>query len=115
MTDRPDPPAEIAQYILDGLNRQNAEKLRIIATYAEDLAEWRDRTAPEEESEDTTTDDQEAVDRERDDDRPEGVPGKATIVTKTIDGRDYYYWQWHEQGTTKSQYKAPVNPKRSNE
>ena len=27
MTERPDPPEEIAQYILDGLDRQNAETL----------------------------------------------------------------------------------------
>ena len=45
MSDRPDPPMEIAQYILDGLDRQSPEKLRTIATYAEDLAAWRDQSA----------------------------------------------------------------------
>ena len=87
MTERPDPPEEIAQYILDGLNRQNAKKLRIITAYAEDLAAWRDQSGPENENaEDEADNNQEAVDGERDIDRPEGVPGKATIVTKTIDG-----------------------------
>ena len=108
MTERPDSPGEIAQYILDGLDRQNAEKLRIIAAYAKDLATWHEHAASEEESEGEPNGDQAVVDRERNDDRPEGVPGKATIVTKTIDGRDYYYWQWHEKGTTKSKYKAPA-------
>ena len=36
---------------------------------------------------------------------------KGTLTTKTIDGRDYYYLQWREGETVKSQYVAPVVPK----
>jgi hypothetical protein len=43
---------------------------------------------------------------------PEAVPPNASIVTKTINGDDYYYWQWREGETITSTYKAPVNPKR---
>ena len=35
---------------------------------------------------------------------------KATLTTKTIDGRDYYYLQWREGESVTSQYVAPVNP-----
>ena len=34
---------------------------------------------------------------------------KATLTTKTIDGRDYYYLQWREGESVTSQYVAPVN------
>ena len=40
------------------------------------------------------------------------APSRATLTTKTIDGRDYYYYQWHEKGKTKSEYIAPVSPAR---
>lgn len=35
---------------------------------------------------------------------------KGTLTTKTIDGRDYYYLQWREGDSVKSQYVAPVSP-----
>lgn len=35
---------------------------------------------------------------------------KGTLTTKTIDGRDYYYLQWREGDSVKSQYVAPVTP-----
>jgi hypothetical protein len=35
---------------------------------------------------------------------------KGTLTTKTIDGREYYYLQWREGDTVKSQYIAPVSP-----
>jgi hypothetical protein len=35
---------------------------------------------------------------------------KGTLTTKTIDGRDYYYVQWREGDSVKSQYVAPVSP-----
>lgn len=34
---------------------------------------------------------------------------KGSLVTKTIDGRDYYYLQWREGDTVTSQYVAPVS------
>ncbi len=40
------------------------------------------------------------------------APGRATLTTKTINGSQYYYWQWSEGGKTESEYIAPKNPKR---
>jgi hypothetical protein len=36
--------------------------------------------------------------------------GRATLTTKSIDGRDYYYLQWREGDSTPSEYVAPVVP-----
>lgn len=38
------------------------------------------------------------------------VRSKGTQTTKTIDGSDYYYLQWREGDTVKSQYIGPVSP-----
>jgi len=38
------------------------------------------------------------------------VPSKGTLTTKTIDDREYYYLQWREGDSVKSQYVAPVSP-----
>lgn len=35
---------------------------------------------------------------------------KGSLVTKTIDGRDYYYLQWREGDTVTSKYVAPAAP-----
>lgn len=40
------------------------------------------------------------------------APNRATLTTKTINGYRYFYRQWSEDGQTKSEYVAPVNPKR---
>jgi hypothetical protein len=37
-------------------------------------------------------------------------PTKGTLTTKTIDGRDYYYLQWRDGDTVRSQYVGPVDP-----
>ncbi len=39
------------------------------------------------------------------------APGRATLTTKQINGNQYLYWQWSENGATKSEYIAPKNPK----
>jgi len=110
LDERPEPPAGIAQYILDGLNRQSPEDLRTIAEHAKQLAAWEaNQQAVEQEQADT--DDQDDVVAEREavgDDRPSGVPGKASVVVKEIDRNRYEYWQWWEDGGTKSQYKSPA-------
>ena len=36
------------------------------------------------------------------------APPKATLTTKPIDGKEYYYYQWHSGGKVKSEYLAPV-------
>ncbi|MBX0298299.1 hypothetical protein [Haloarcula nitratireducens] len=35
---------------------------------------------------------------------------KGTLTTKTIDDRDYYYLQWRDGETVRSQYVGPVDP-----
>ncbi len=39
------------------------------------------------------------------------APARATLTTKEINGNHYLYWQWSEDGKTKSEYVAPKNPK----
>jgi hypothetical protein len=36
---------------------------------------------------------------------------KGTLTTNTIKGNEYVYLKWSEDGQTKSEYVAPVNPK----
>ena len=38
------------------------------------------------------------------------APAKATLTTKEIDGREYFYYQWREGSKIKSEYVAPVSP-----
>lgn len=40
------------------------------------------------------------------------APTRATVTVKTINDNQYLYYQWSEDGKTKSEYIAPVNPKR---
>lgn len=37
------------------------------------------------------------------------APARATPTVKTIDGNDYYYWQWSDGDATRSEY---IGPKR---
>jgi hypothetical protein len=97
----PDPPDAIPQYILDALDRQDPDTLREIAAHATALAAHREQP----------DDDQPPSDGE-DSDVPEDedVPAKASLVTKTINDNQYYYWQWRDGDQIRSKYKAPVNP-----
>jgi len=68
------------------------------------MAEHKAREARlEEESEDDEID-------EWADDLPDDVPSKATITIKDINDNRYYYWQWREGSSVKSEYKGPVDP-----
>ncbi len=40
------------------------------------------------------------------------APENATLVTKCIDDRDYFYWNWREDDTIRSEYIKPVKPKK---
>jgi hypothetical protein len=42
-------------------------------------------------------------------DRPDGVPSKASLTVKTINGNDYEYWQWREGNSIKSKYHGPAD------
>ncbi|WP_276274257.1 hypothetical protein [Haloarcula litorea] len=100
----PTPPANLPTEIVNTLNESDPEQLRDVATYAEALAEHKERkTRLEEESDDADIED-------RPDDLPDDVPTKATITIKEINDNRYYYWQWREVDKIKSKYKGPVNP-----
>ena len=100
----PTPPADLATEVVNGLNESSPEQLRDVATYAEALAEHKEREARLEES----PDQEEA--EEQPDELPDDVPAKATITIKDINDNRYYYWQWRDGEQVKSKYKSPVNP-----
>ncbi|TKX45596.1 hypothetical protein EXE41_11285 [Halorubrum sp. SD690R] len=100
----PTPPATLPTEIVNTLNESSPDQLQDVATYAEALAEHKEREAcPEKPA------DQEGVE-ERPDDLPDDVPAKATITIKEINDNHYYYWQWRDGDKIRSQYKSPVNP-----
>lgn len=99
----PTPPAELPSDIVDTLDEYSPELLQHVASYAEELAEYREREVrlAEEDNEDKV--------KERPDDLPDDVPSKATTTIKEINDNRYYYWQWREGDQIKSKYKGPVN------
>jgi len=100
----PTPPAELPTDIVNTLDGYSPDQLQDVARYAEALAEHKAREArlEEEPGEDELED--------RPDDRPDDVPSKATLTIKEINDNRYYYWQWRDGETIRSQYRGPVNP-----
>ncbi|MCF2166492.1 hypothetical protein, partial [Halobacterium salinarum] len=72
----PSPPATLATEIVNTIDESDPEQLRDVASYAEALAEHKEREACLEESSD-----QEEV-KERPDDLSDDVPAEATITIK---------------------------------
>ena len=102
--DPPTPPATLTTETVNTLNELDSEQLRDVATYAEALAEYKEREArPKEPA------DQKEVE-ERPDDLSGDIPAKATITIKKINHNRYYYWQWREGEKVTSKYKGPVSP-----
>jgi len=101
---QPIPPTSLPAELVDTLNKSTPEQLRDVATYAEELAELKERETYLEEE----PDQDEA--EERPDDLPDDTPAKATITIKKINDNRYYYWQWRDGDQVKSKYKSPVNP-----
>jgi len=100
----PTPPANLPTEVVNALNESDPERLRGVARYAEALAEHKARGGDiNEEPDDNEID-------ERPDDLPDDVPSKATITIKEINDNRYYYWQWRDGESIRSQYKGPVNP-----
>ena len=98
----------IPKYIREGLDKQDPDTLDAISELAEELAAEKRREAAETIAERAVDEDKHDVDPD-DLDRTE-APSGATLVTKNIDDRDYYYWNWRAEGTVKSEYIKPVNP-----
>ncbi len=128
----PTPPAELPAEIERTLAEQSPVVLRAIARYADELADYRDEPASV--SRPTPPGDRRDEDRtgqsgqdsdgqsssqpdekpaqqsdQQSDDPPDGVPSKATVTVKEINGNRYYYWQWRDGDQIKSKYKGPVN------
>jgi Ni/Co efflux regulator RcnB len=113
--DRPTPPADLPQPVLDELGRADPEDLRRIAEYAAELASYRDQRDASDQGDRDDKNNQD--DRDDQDDRgpeahrdpPDGVPGNATLTEKEINDNRYYYWQWRDGDTIKSKYEGPVS------
>lgn len=88
----PTPPGGIPREMLHELEELDKKLLREVGEFAVSLAEYRRQIEVR----------QNRIDRPR----PEEVPKKAFIVTKTIRDTDYLYWQWHddELGRVDSKY-----------
>ena len=103
--DRPTPPSDLdrdAREALARLEDRDADELRAIGSYLEELAAWTESTADA--SEAPTETDPAPSDRSDDADDgigddheyPEGVPDRATVTVKEIAGTTYYYYQWRD-------------------
>lgn len=101
---------EIPNYLEDGLTKQDPETLRHIASVATALANEKEVEAEVKLREQEV--DEGDLPKEVRENEPSEAPPKASITTKTIDGNPYYYYQWREGATVKSEYIAPVDSKR---
>lgn len=126
MSTKPTPPDSLPKYLAEGLQKQDSETLQAVAQYAQELRVYRaaqtkaDRTATQNDDIEPATADEltakaratgipkEAVDWNEIFEK--GVPAKASIVTKTINHNQYYYFQWRDGDQIKSEYLAPINP-----
>ena len=106
MSEEPKPP-DAAAYLVDALDRQDAETLREVAEYALERAAWLDRDLEPDELADG---DEEIVDQEE--------TAKGTVVEKLIScGKEscsscphgpYQYRQWRDGDKVRSEYLGPV-------
>lgn len=124
---KPAPPDTLPKYIVEGLQKQDSETLRAVAHYAQELRVYRAAQADADRTTAINTDfEQATADELADKARAKGipddvadwntifeksVPAKASIVTKTINDNQYYYFQWREGNSIKSEYLAPVSSK----
>lgn len=123
LSDPPAAPDELPAYLVDAIERQDPDRLRLVSNYALSLAGWKERQTEQEVSEQSEQEpDQVPDDWDEDDweaakeeaiDKAEIAPTKGTITTKTISGNDYYYLQWREGDKVRSQYIAPVSPSKN--
>jgi hypothetical protein len=119
------PPApDLPKYLREPLEKQSPERLETVATYAQELAEWKRQERQDElerrRAEEEVDEEQlaELEDREVSTDPAdyEDVPASGAYITvKTTKQTEqkmykYYYWQWREGDSWKNEYIAPVNP-----
>jgi len=129
--EKPPAPPDLPSYVVDPLERQSAERLEAVATYARELAAHRRARNADVESDPDALDASEVDDdtlppEPVDDDELSSlanrgvstdpgdyvdVPDVGAYVTvkETKPGYRYYYWQWRDGDAWKNQYIAPVD------
>lgn len=118
----PQAPSALPKYLREGAQKQSADTLRLLADYATLLADYKETqaerelaaradheaTEPPEEWSDRADEWEAVLETARE--KADLGSGTGTLTTKHIDGRDYYYLQWRDDETIRSQYVAPVTP-----
>ncbi|WP_436346904.1 hypothetical protein [Natronorubrum sp. FCH18a] len=105
--DRPSPPPDLDREVhelLDELEHRDAETLRVVNRYLDDLAAWKtaetdgeQRPGTEATSGDGTGDRDESETGVDDDlEYPADVPERASVTVKEIAGTTYHYYQWRD-------------------
>lgn len=109
-----EPPVDAPKYIVEGFQKQDPELLEKLATYAEELAAEKSKQIEDQIEEDSVelNDPPEGWEREQWENTLSDTeaPKKACVTKKDINGREYYYYQWRDGDSIKSEYIAPVNP-----
>jgi hypothetical protein len=118
------PPApDLPKYLREPLEKQSPERLETVATYAQELADWKrqqhqdelERRRAEEEIDGEQLADLEEREVSTDPADYEDVPASGAYITvkttkKTSEKNyRYFYWQWREGDSWKNEYIAPVN------
>jgi hypothetical protein len=118
------PVPDLPKYLREPLEKQSPERLETVATYAQDLADWKrqqhqdelERRRAEEEVDEEQLADLEEREVSTDPADYEDVPASGAYITvkttKQTGQKEYryYYWQWREGDSWKNEYIAPVNP-----
>jgi len=98
----------IPDSVAETMAEMTEPELRHLAQRAEELADRKyEENAPRQRSKAEVKHNTDKTEFDR-----KEAPSNATLVTKNIDDRDYFYWNWREDNTVKSEYIAPVSPKK---
>lgn len=118
------PVPDLPKYLCEPLEKQSPERLETVATYAQELADWKrqqhqdelERRRAEEEVDEEQLADLEEREVSTDPADYEDVPASSAYITvkttKQTGQKEYryYYWQWREGDSWKNEYISPVNP-----
>lgn len=121
---QPQPPMQLPANVREPVAEQSPDRLRALAAWANELADWKTKREKHERAQRLGENEQgneQHSDNEDQPDPPDEVveevrervgipPSKGYTVIKTIDGRDYYYFQWREGDSVMSEYMKPVVP-----
>jgi hypothetical protein len=115
----PAEPADLPQYVLDALQRQDPEKLETISEYAQRLIEYKRQKEEIEagkrrDTEKLGNEELDDIDFSTDPNDYKDVPSDAYVTIKTTKKTEkksyrYYYWQWRDGNSWKNEYIGPVD------